>query len=67
MVAAGSWFAGSAERESTLTCLFIRYAVERTDSFIKVWFWARKDGLVPADVANGSSSVDTDNWVSDNY
>jgi hypothetical protein len=46
---------------------FTRYAIERTDSFIKIWFWARNDGLVPSDVANGCSSVNTDNWVSSHY
>ncbi|EIM80617.1 2 beta-glucan [Stereum hirsutum FP-91666 SS1] len=38
------------------------YAMERTSSFIKVWFWARDDGSVPSDVSSGASSVDTDNW-----
>jgi len=38
------------------------YAVERTTSFIKVWFWNRNDGSVPSDVRNGGSSVNTNNW-----
>jgi len=38
------------------------YAVERTDSFIKVWFWARNDTSIPADVADGWWFVDTDSW-----
>jgi len=38
------------------------YAIERTDSFIKVWFWSRNAGNVPSDVSNGATSVDTDNW-----
>ncbi|KAK7047373.1 hypothetical protein VNI00_006604 [Paramarasmius palmivorus] len=38
------------------------YAVERTDSFIKVWFWARNDAAVPADVRNSATSVNTDSW-----
>lgn len=46
--------------------LFIRYAVERADSFINVWFWARDDESVPSDVADGSWFVDTDDWVSNN-
>ncbi|KAJ7669535.1 laminarinase [Mycena polygramma] len=37
------------------------YAVERTNTFIKVWFWPR-NGAVPADVKSGGASVDTDNW-----
>ncbi|KAH9478613.1 putative glycosidase C21B10.07 [Psilocybe cubensis] len=38
------------------------YAVERTNSFIKVWFWARNAGGIPSDVSSGSTTVDTDNW-----
>ncbi|KAI0051465.1 glycoside hydrolase family 16 protein [Auriscalpium vulgare] len=38
------------------------YAMERTSSFVKVWFWARNDGSVPSDVMNGANSVNTDNW-----
>ena len=41
------------------------YAMERTDSFIKVWFWTRNAGNVPSDVKNGATTVDTDNWVCD--
>jgi hypothetical protein len=43
-----------------------RYALERTDSFIKVWFWGRDSDSTPAEVANGEDSedsIDTDNWV----
>ena len=35
--------------------------MERTTSFIKIWFWPR-NGSPPADVANGAAQVDTDNW-----
>ncbi|KAI0072358.1 putative laminarinase [Panus rudis PR-1116 ss-1] len=38
------------------------YAMERTNTFIKVWFWPRNAGNVPSDVRNGGSSVNTDNW-----
>jgi len=39
------------------------YAVERTNSFIKVWFWSRAATTgIPSDVMNGATSVDTDNW-----
>ncbi|KAI0820859.1 laminarinase [Trametes gibbosa] len=38
------------------------YAMERTNSFIKVWFWSRNDGSVPSDVLNGATSINTDNW-----
>ena len=39
------------------------YAMERTNSFIKVWFWSRGAGNVPSDVKNGATTVNTDNWV----
>ncbi|KAI0341217.1 endo-beta-glucanase [Trametopsis cervina] len=37
------------------------YAMERTTSFIKVWFWPRS-GSVPNDLKSGASSINTDNW-----
>ena len=40
------------------------YAMERTSSFVRIWFWSRNDGSVPADVRTAGSSVNTDNWVS---
>ncbi|KAI0314134.1 hypothetical protein OF83DRAFT_1138228 [Amylostereum chailletii] len=38
------------------------YAMERTNTFIKVWFWPRNSGSVPSDVSGGASSINTDNW-----
>jgi len=38
------------------------YAMERTDTFINVWFWARNDASVPADVANGYAQVNPAHW-----
>ncbi|KAK0458705.1 endo-beta-glucanase [Desarmillaria tabescens] len=38
------------------------YAVERTDTFIKIWFWPRNSNNVPDDVRNGNSNVNTDAW-----
>ncbi|TCD67725.1 hypothetical protein EIP91_012025 [Steccherinum ochraceum] len=38
------------------------YAVERTSSFIKVWFWSKNGGNVPSDVSSGATSINTDNW-----
>ncbi|THH28434.1 hypothetical protein EUX98_g5747 [Antrodiella citrinella] len=38
------------------------YAMERTDSFIKVWFWQRGDGSTPGDMEFGATSVNTDTW-----
>ena len=37
--------------------------MERTDDFIRVFFWARDDTTVPNEVANGNSGIDTDSWV----
>lgn len=39
------------------------WAMERTNDFIRVFFWPRNAGGIPSDVLNGGSSVDTDNWV----
>ena len=39
------------------------YAMERTDTFIRVFFWDRGDASTPADVSSGAASIDTDNWV----
>ena len=41
-----------------------RYAIERTTTFIKIWFWPRGASNIPSDVLNGASSVNTDNWGS---
>lgn len=38
------------------------YAMERTTTSIKVWFWTRDDPAVPADVKTAGASVDTDKW-----
>ncbi|KAH9938888.1 laminarinase [Epithele typhae] len=38
------------------------YAMERTNSFIKVWFWPRNSGNIPSDVKSGSTSINTGNW-----
>jgi hypothetical protein len=35
--------------------------MERTSTFIKVWFFPR-GGSVPSDVSSGGTSVNTDNW-----
>ncbi|KAG9053192.1 hypothetical protein FS842_008542 [Serendipita sp. 407] len=39
------------------------YAMERTPTFIKVWFWSRNDPLTPADVTTpGQAVINSDNW-----
>lgn len=39
------------------------YAMERTSTFIKVWFFPRGSSI-PSDVSSGAASINTDNWVS---
>ena len=41
----------------------VRYAMERTDSYIKIWFWARDAGTVPSDVRDAAPSVNPNSWV----
>ncbi|KAG6809636.1 hypothetical protein H0H92_015450 [Tricholoma furcatifolium] len=41
---------------------FGRFAMERTTTEVKVWFWSKTATNVPSDVANGDSSIDTDAW-----
>ncbi|KAJ7728148.1 glycoside hydrolase family 16 protein [Mycena maculata] len=38
------------------------YAIERTTTFINVFFWSRQATDIPVDVVAGGSSVDTSNW-----
>lgn len=38
------------------------FAMERTTTSIKVWFWSRTANNVPADVLHGSKAVNTANW-----
>ncbi|KAJ7289286.1 glycoside hydrolase family 16 protein [Mycena rebaudengoi] len=38
------------------------YALERTGTFISVWFWPRNSGSVPEDVRAGGTSVNTAAW-----
>jgi hypothetical protein len=39
------------------------YAMERTNNFIKVWFFPRNSNI-PTDVGTGAASINTDAWVS---
>ncbi|KAG7094982.1 hypothetical protein E1B28_005779 [Marasmius oreades] len=38
------------------------YAMERTNSAIKIWFWPRNSGSVPSQVRDGATSINTDTW-----
>lgn len=38
------------------------YAMERTNNFIKVWFFPRNSGG-PTDLTTGAATINTDNWV----
>ena len=36
--------------------------MERTTTYISVWFWPRNAANVPADVKNGAATVNTAGW-----
>ncbi|EJD00853.1 laminarinase [Fomitiporia mediterranea MF3/22] len=38
------------------------YIMERTDSFIQVFFWSREDSSVPSEISSGASSINTDTY-----
>ncbi|KAF7984285.1 hypothetical protein HWV62_15239 [Athelia sp. TMB] len=38
------------------------YAMERSSTYIKVWFWSRDSAYIPAAFTNGASSIDTSTW-----
>ncbi|TRM66550.1 glycoside hydrolase family 16 protein [Schizophyllum amplum] len=38
------------------------YALERTDSFMKVWYWPRGSPNVPVGIADRNADINTDNW-----
>ena len=39
------------------------YALERTASVIRVWFWARNDTSIPSDITSAASAINTNKWV----
>ena len=43
--------------------LLCRYAMERTNEHINVWFWSRSDPFAPDDVTCGAPTIDTSRWV----
>lgn len=38
------------------------YAIERSSSYIKIFFWERTSGSVPSDVSSPGSSINTSKW-----
>lgn len=40
-----------------------RYAMERTNNYIKVWFWERGNKFAPFDATSGAWIIDTNFWV----
>ncbi|KAG8907074.1 hypothetical protein FRC01_007826, partial [Tulasnella sp. 417] len=38
------------------------YAMERTSTYINIWFWSRNDPAVPGEVKNGSGAISPANW-----
>jgi hypothetical protein len=60
----GGWLVDIlVQGELQVTTIKNRYAMERTNSTIKVWFWPRNSTYVPGDVQNDTGNVDTDAWV----
>jgi len=47
----------------SLLIVIFRFAVERSSTQIRVFFWPRNSGSVPNEVRNGGTSVNPDNWV----
>ncbi|SJK98519.1 uncharacterized protein ARMOST_01787 [Armillaria ostoyae] len=50
------------EHLSTTTVEDGEYAVERTDTFIKIWFWARNNNSIPPDIQVENANINTDAW-----
>ena len=40
-----------------------RYAMERTPTYIKIWFWPRTSNNVPSDISSGLSTISPEEWV----
>ena len=60
----GGWYVFHTCQSSVLTrCKYFRYAVERTSTYYKVWFWPRNAENVPFDVKNGASTATPSDWV----
>ena len=58
----GGWYVDAALSSGLALCL-LRFAMERTPTFIKIWFWSRHTSDIPSDVQSGTSTVNTSNWV----
>ena len=50
-----------------VTMFLYRFAVERTDSDIKIWFWPRCSLFVPFDVRKNLNTVNPLTWVCENF
>lgn len=37
--------------------------MERTKTFIKIWFWPNRDTTLPSDAANSAKTINTTAWV----
>lgn len=44
-----------------------RYAMERTNDHVAVWFWDRNSPSIPSEVENGAAQINTTNWVRSTY
>jgi hypothetical protein len=59
----GGWYDSYFTHLTPLHLRRARYAMERTNKYIRVWFWSRNDPSVPADVRIGGPAVNTNTWV----
>lgn len=44
-----------------------RYAIERSSTYISIYFWERGSSSVPSEVKFPGSTVDTSTWVVNSY
>ena len=63
----GGWYVICVIINNFNECLFLklifRFAVERTDSDIKIWFWPRCSLFVPYEVKEGLNTINPLTWV----
>jgi len=53
----GGWCVDHVMHIPLLTGMPYRFAMERTTSFIKVWFWSRSGWDIPSDIRNGAADI----------
>jgi hypothetical protein len=60
----GGWYVMFNKQPQTMSSnIFFRFAIERTDSDINIWFWPRWSLFVPFEVVESSNTVNPLTWV----